>query len=255
MTVGMIGYGRFGRLAASWIAREADVFVYDSAGGIAPQSGDRIFPVSLEVAARQEVVILAVPVSLLKGVLREIRTLVAPGSLIIDVCAVKTQPVQWMKRLLPLTAEILGTHPLFGPDSVENSLEGHRIVLCPVRGKPETWNAAVKLLRSYGLVVEIMEPDAHDRMMAETVFLTQCIGRWVDAAGLGDSDSGTVHYKRLRGIVQVARNDSFELLCDMWQYNRHARRVARRLGDSWNTLVETLAVPHNQRTIRRRRRS
>ena len=38
-----------------------------------------------------------------------------------------------MERLLPATASILGTHPMFGPDSARGGVAGLPMILCPVR--------------------------------------------------------------------------------------------------------------------------
>src|SRR5271169_3496620 len=95
-SIGLIGYGRFGRLAARYCAHEAVVHVHDP--GVAVRSSGRIRRASLAHAASQPVVILAVPVSALRGVLRAIRPFVRPGGLVVDVCAVKTLPLEWMKR-------------------------------------------------------------------------------------------------------------------------------------------------------------
>ena len=238
MTVGIIGYGRFGRLAASLIAPHVDVVVHDPALRRRPAGSTALTRGSLADAAGQEVVVLAVPVSTLRNVLRQMRPLVAPGALVADVCAVKVLPVQWMARMLPQDVSVLGTHPMFGPDSCDGVLEGHRILVCPVRGKAA--NRAIRLLRRSGLTVSVVDPDAHDRIMAETVFLTQCVGRIVAEAGLGLRDEGTIHYRRLRSIVTVARNDTPELFHDMWLYNRHARNVARRVGLGWRHIERQL---------------
>lgn len=133
VTLGLIGYGRFGRLAARYLARHAPVLVYDKHSRALPSGRGRIRRGSLVDVASQPVVVLAVPISSLRTVLRSIRTHVLPGALIIDVCTVKVKPVQWMKDYLPPSVYLLGAHPLFGPDSDCGTVRGQHIVLCPVR--------------------------------------------------------------------------------------------------------------------------
>ena len=182
MTIGLIGYGRFGRLAATILASKTKVLVYDPSRMPSGRIDKRIGRGSLEEVARQRIVVLAVPVSVLREVLHRICTRVVPGSVLIDVCAVKSKPVQWMSSILPPEVHVLGSHPLFGPDSFDGTLKGHRIVLCPVRGPKRILREAHRLLRRAGLIVHVMTPDAHDQMMAETVFLTQFVGRVLGAA-------------------------------------------------------------------------
>ncbi len=240
MTVGLIGYGRFGRLAAALIAPHAPVVVHDPSPVRLPRGVRGIRRGSLADAARAEIVILATPVSALREVLKQIHSLLAPGSLVADVCAVKVLPVRWMDRLLPADVTVLGTHPLFGPDSYTGTLAGHTVFLCPVRGTQAALNAAEGLLRRTGLTARVIDPDRHDRLMAETVFLTQFVGRMVAAGGLGKGGEGTLHYRRLCSIAGVARNDSVGLFLDMWRYNPHAHRVARRLGFGWKEVDRLL---------------
>ncbi len=243
MTIGLIGYGRFGRLASAILARKASVVVWDPSLAPGIRLASRVATVTLDIAAGQPLVVLAVPVSALRGVLRRIRPAVMPRATIVDVCAVKSKPVKWMRGLLPRSVAILGTHPLFGPDSFTGSLKGHRIVLCPVRGPVAVVRTARKVLTKAGLSVTVMTPEAHDRMMAETVFLTQLVGRLLHLAKLGGAEGWTVHYRSLQSIVAVARNDSEQLFLDMWRFNPHARDIARRLGSGVTKLRRRLVAP------------
>ena len=240
MTVGIIGYGRFGSLAASLIAREAKVVVYDRRRVLPGTLPAGVVRGSLQQVASQRVVILAVPVSSLQSILEAIRSFVKPGSLFIDVCAVKKLPIRWMKAMLPRTVEILGTHPLFGPDSCEGNVKGLRVVMCPVRGDEKTWRTVRRVLTRKGVVVSEMPPDAHDRMVARTVFLTQSIGRMLTAAHLAEESGGTVHFGHLRSIANVAARDSEQLFLDMYRYNPHARTMVQTLGAAWERLGRKL---------------
>ncbi len=240
MTIGLIGYGRFGRLAAGVLARRANVVVWDPRLRRKGRLARRVLSTTLEEVARQPVVVLAVPVSALRELLTRVRSYVSPGALVLDVCAVKSVPLRWMSAALPPGVSIIGTHPFFGPDSYNGTLEGHRIVLCPVRAPRRLLMQVRRVLRESGLHVEIMTPDAHDRTMAETVFLTQFVGRLLAAARLAGTEGWTVHSRRLRSIVDVARNDSRELFLDMWKYNPHARAIVRRFGLGWRRLERLL---------------
>ncbi len=53
----------------------------------------------------------------MEDVLGRTRGRLAPDVLVMDTCSVKTHPVGLMERMLPATISILGTHPMFGPDS------------------------------------------------------------------------------------------------------------------------------------------
>jgi prephenate dehydrogenase len=148
-----------------------------------------------------------------------------------------------MRTMLPRSVSILGSHPLFGPDSFTGTLKGHRIILCPVRGPAALVQSARQALTKAGLSVTVMTSEAHDRMMAETVFLTQLVGRVLHMARLEGAEGWTVHYRHLQSIVAVARNDSEQLFLDMWRFNPHARIIVRRFRSGVTKLHRLLASP------------
>jgi prephenate dehydrogenase len=233
--IGLIGYGRFGRLAARYCAREAVVHVYDPRVRVRTARGIR--RATLAAAASQPVVLLAVPISALRGVLRSIRTLVPHGGLVIDVCSVKAVPLEWMKQLLPSRVSIVGMHPLFGPDSDTGDLRGQRVVVTPSRRGTRRMGEIRALARSHGVRLHVMTPEAHDRLMAETLLLTHYVGRLLHGAGIPERSWSTPSYTHLRLIVRTALRDSEQLFADMWRYNSYGPKTARALLRSHRALL------------------
>jgi prephenate dehydrogenase len=234
LTVGLIGYGRFGRLAAQVLARHATVTVYDPNLPATEQFPRGVRQGTLREAASQQVILLAVPVSALKSLLQRIARWVPPDALVADVCAVKRLPVMWMRRWLPKTTTIIGTHPFFGPDTYRRMEKGKRslelhVALCPVRISPAQVATLTRLLRRERIVARIMTPADHDRLVAETIFLSQYVGRMVDLGRLRLHASVNRNYDALLRLVDVARRDSWLLFEDMWRYNSACKTVARQL--------------------------
>jgi prephenate dehydrogenase len=147
--------------------------------------------------------------------------------LIADVCSVKEQPVRWMLELLPPQVGILGSHPMFGPDSAAESLQGRKIVLCPVRISPRRYAAIRRYLTCKGLVVMEASPTEHDRQIAVSLALTHFIGRSLAEMGAKPQDLDTEGYRRLLHILEVVENDTWQLFADMTRYNRYAEEVRR----------------------------
>ncbi len=116
-TMGIVGFGRFGRFAAGHLRDHFDLLIFDKGDRRteAAEMGVRIG--SLEEVARSSTVLLCVPISEIRKTLMEIAPHLKEGCLVVDTCSVKEYPVSQMKDLLPPYVEILGTHPLFGPDS------------------------------------------------------------------------------------------------------------------------------------------
>jgi prephenate dehydrogenase len=227
-TIGIVGYGRFGKLAARYLSVDFPVRVYDPAATIqdAVSSGTQLVP--LEVASRCKVVILAVPISRLQHVLNQVRPYLVPDSLVVDVCSVKEFPVRWMQERLPSSVEILATHPMFGPDSAAESLQGRKIVLCPVRITAPRYQAVRSYLIAKGLVAIESDPSLHDRQIAISLALTHFIGRSLAGMGAKPQDIDTEGYTRLLRILEVVENDTWQLFEDMHRFNPYAQEARRR---------------------------
>jgi prephenate dehydrogenase len=228
VTVGLIGFGRLGRLLVKHFAKDAEIYVHDVKldGRKARSLGAA--PATLAVACAQDIVVLCVPMAAFEDAVKRIRNLVRPDALVVDACSVKEHPVRAMKKYLPKTVGLLATHPNFGPDSAADSLEGRKIVLCRVRMKNGDYLRAKNVLKRKGLDVVEMTPREHDRRMASSLVLTHFIGRSLIAAGAKTTGVDTEGYKRLLRILETVQNDSWQLFEDMNHFNSFAAPMRRR---------------------------
>jgi len=235
--IGLIGYGRFGRLTVKHLSPDYKVVVHtrnpDKDADIFA-AGGRL--VSLQEACAQEIVILCVPISAMQNTLAQIAPLLAPNTLVADVCSVKEYPSQWMQQMLPETVDILATHPMFGPDSAAKSLQNHKIVLCPVRIDPSRFHRIRAWLERKGLLVIEATPAEHDRKIAVSLSLTHFIGRSLAEFGATPLDIDTEGYKRLLHILGVVNNDTWQLFEDMHRYNPYAREKRQRFMEALATI-------------------
>lgn len=229
MNAGLIGFGRLGRLLVRHFARDARIFVHDRRFDARAVRAFGAVPATLAQACAQPVVVLCVPISQMEPLARRIRGLVDPGTLVVDVASVKEEPLRALKKILPRTVRILGTHPNFGPDSAADTLKGRKIVLCRVRLSEALYRRAKSVLTRKGLEVVELTPREHDRRMAHSLALTHFIGRGLVAYGAKTTGVDTEGYKRLLRILETVQNDSWELFVDMNRYNRHAAPMRRRL--------------------------
>ncbi len=121
---------------------------------------ERGLPVA-ELAALCRVIVVAVPIAATMAVIGKVGPHLRPDSLLMDLTSLKAEPVQAM--LASTRAEVVGCHPLFGPDV--SSMRGNNIILCPARG--EAWLSFLKgLFIAGGASVTITTPEDHDRMMS-----------------------------------------------------------------------------------------
>ena len=122
-------------------------------------------------AKRSDIVLVSVTIEKTVEVIRQVAPLMRPGSLIMDVTSIKSEPVRAMKTFAPAGVEALGTHPMFGPTMP--SMRGQTIILTPVQEKTGRWlNEISSLFQSDGAHVEVLGSEEHDRIMAVVQALT-----------------------------------------------------------------------------------
>jgi prephenate dehydrogenase len=230
MTIGVYGLGRFGYFWAEVLARHASVYGYS-------RDAARPVPTGVRKVGEDELlsfpaIFLCVAISAMEEVLERIHGRLSPGALVMDTCSVKTYPIAVMRRLLPRQVSVLGTHPMFGPDSAKNGVEGLPMILCPARisaGEAGRWR---EFFVSLGLSVSVMSPDDHDREAAYTQGVTHYIGRVLSDFGVRRSAIGTLGFTKLLEIVEQTCNDPWQLFLDLQRYNPYTREMRAKLSKS-----------------------
>ncbi len=224
LELGVIGYGRFGRLAATILRRDFEVSVYDRKT-LPLEEGIRLVP--LAKAARKPALLLCVPISAIEAVCLQLEPHLTPGQLVLDTCSVKEKPLRLMKQILPRGVNVLGTHPLFGPDSARQGIEGHRIVLCPGRGAQQ--QKVARYLKALGLKVIVTSAANHDRQMARTQALFHFLARGVALMKIKLGPISTPGPSRMFAEFQDVQNDSPQLFRDMQLENSFSAHLRRKL--------------------------
>lgn len=237
--LGLLGFGQFGRFAARHLTEHFDLVVADRDDVAAAATGLGARQVPLAEAATAPVVVLAVPVQQLRATLREIAPHLSDGALVIDVCSVKQLPLAWMRELLPEHVDVLGTHPMFGPNSAREGLAGHRIVICPERC------ARVDAIRTHlqqaGLKVIVTDARTHDRQAAYTQAVAQYLGRALDGLQGADYEISTPASDLLRQVWRTVADDSFELFSAIQGLNPHAGAMREDIRQRLAMLEAQLA--------------
>jgi prephenate dehydrogenase len=237
--LGLIGFGDFGRFIVKHLKPFFNIVVYDSKDIRTPAHKLGVKTCSLKEAASKPIVIIAVPVHYFQNVIEEIKGFVKPGALIIDVSSVKVKPVSIMKKYLPKNVDILGTHPLFGPQSGRNGIKGLKIFLCPVRSK-KLGKIKEFLVSKLGLQVLIKTPEEHDKQMAYVQGLTHFIGRAVNELDIKDFDQKTTAYQHLLDIKEMLKYDSFDLFLTMEKENPYAKEARKKFIAKLNAIEKKI---------------
>ena len=225
-TVGIVGCGAFGALIVRHLQSRFPLFVFDPHPPDRAEwvDADRVtFCDSAEVAAC-DVVILAVPVDRLAAAIRSMRPHLKPGTIVIDVGSVKIEPVRIMLAELPPFVEIIGSHPLFGPQSAKDGLAGHRIAWCPIRGR-SAGRVAAFLRRVLRLQVIVATPDAHDREVAVVQGLTHLIAKVLVRMEPMPTRMVTTSFDLILRAIDMVRHDAPSVYQAIERANPHAAAV------------------------------
>ena len=220
--LGLFGFGAFGRLAALQLAPYFEILVHDPSPAARRQARRwNVRVASLAEAAACPFVVLAAPISRLEELAREIAPHIRPRTMVFDVASVKIHPAEWLSRLIPADADVIGTHPLFGPQSASRGVSGLETIICPVRTR-RLKRVVAFLERGLSLKVSVTSPDAHDRALAAVQGLTHMIGKVLAGLEPLPDEHSTPSYEALRAAVRMVQGDSDELFLAIQRDNPHA---------------------------------
>ena len=142
LTIGVVGFDRFGQFIARTFAKHGRVVVTSRSDytDIANGMGVTYVPLSDPEAFLDEgldVIVLAVSILSFDGTVQKLAPEIQKyldkkadqggllrGPLVVDVLSVKEHPRQILLDMLPSECDILCTHPMFGPDSGKNGWHG-----------------------------------------------------------------------------------------------------------------------------------
>jgi prephenate dehydrogenase len=240
---GLIGVGAFGSLAARHLVKHFDLILHDplhDVSALAKDIGARIS--TLEDTAHCDIVLIAVPVQKFSQVLKDVAPHLKTGALVIDVCSVKIKPIVAMQELLPSDVAIVGTHPLFGPQSGKNGIKGLTIAVCNVRGDrgDDVANFCKEKLE---LRVMQITPEEHDQEAAYVQGLTHMLARIIVDLNLPEARIPTRAYELLAQMVEMLRYDSDELFHAIERENPFVMETKKSFFAAARRLEEKLS-PH-----------
>ena len=171
--------GEFG-LADEVVVHDSDTAVQKRAAKLG--LGDRIAKKAAGAVEGADLIILAVPVGVMASVATEIAGAVKPGAVVTDTGSTKFSVIRDVAPLLPDHAHFLPSHPVAGtehsgPDAGFASLFQDRYWL--VVGTSKVDRAAVDRFTAFlagtGAIVEEMDAEYHDKVMAITSHLPHLI--------------------------------------------------------------------------------
>ncbi|MBN2097188.1 MAG: prephenate dehydrogenase/arogenate dehydrogenase family protein, partial [Candidatus Omnitrophica bacterium] len=153
-----------------------------------------------------DLVILAVPVSRIVQIVRQVAPYLKKGSLITDVGSTKDDVVRRIERLLPKGVYFIGAHPLAGSekrgaDSARADLFKNAICILTKTKKTNSvaLNRIAKFWQHLGCRIKILNPQEHDRVVALVSHLPH-----LAATQLVKVAKGSLHFAA-RGFFDTTR--------------------------------------------------
>ncbi len=201
---------------------------------------------SLDDLARTcPVVIVSVPIEATLEVIAEIGPKMKKYSLLMDFTSLKEEPVQAM--LHHSSSEVMGCHPLFGPDVP--SITDQNIILCPAR--VDAWKEWPKeIFEGSGARVTETTPKRHDEIMAVVQglnhFNAMMMGLTLRDAGMDNGEIerfSTPNFTSRLAIVEktfktprlhseiIIRNPDIANILDLYEENLSQLKRLIREGD------------------------
>lgn len=220
-SVGIIGLGSFGALAASLLPRNVKVLGYDPA-----TSSRHAKSASFAEVCKCDVVILAVPFETYEKVLPEVANNLSPDALLVDICSIKVKPTALVKKHLPAHKNLLLTHPLFGPQTYDKKGE-HVLIVTEKRG-----TKAEQVLgfcqKKLGLKVVYASAEEHDKSMAHIHALTMFIARGLDNMNIPEPKWQTPSFGYLLKLARLDEKHTEDLFRTIEVGNPYAAEVRQR---------------------------
>ena len=227
MKIGIYGLGRFGSFWASCMAgRGNEVVAYSRSLHPLPQGVRRG---EEDEVLSSDLLFYCVAISSFEEVLEATGKKISKDTVVMDTCSVKKYPMEWMDKHLPSHIYRIGTHPMFGPDSAKNGLEGLPMVMCPMGEKDGRYERVKDLFLSMGLRVIEMSADKHDEDAAFSQGVTHFIGRVLKEMNLEEKEIATKGYKSLLEIVEQTCHDPLLLFYDLQRFNPYTRDMRHSL--------------------------
>ncbi len=238
MVIGVYGLGRFG---AFWAETLSQRFVVKGYSRNPDRTvGGRVQKVDEDEVLLCDALFLCVSISAMEEVCRRIASRIPRDTVVFDTCSVKVHPIRTMREVFQERTRLIGTHPMFGPDSGKDGIGNLPLVICPVRCTAAVVDRWKLIFESFGLRIFELDPEEHDRAAAYTQGITHFMGRVLQNLRLEPSEIGTVGYQKLLEIVEQTCNDPLQLFYDLQQYNPFTSEMRKKLAEAVHEVDRSL---------------
>jgi len=131
---------------------------------------------------------------------------------------------------------------MFGAESykkTDGDVSGYRIVVTDKTIREEKYQAAKSFLTELGFMVIEMSADEHDKLLADTLFMTHYLGQVINSAGFSRTPIDTVSFSSLMNAVESVAHDG-KLFMDVYNNNPYCEAAVVRFHDAQEVVLKGL---------------
>ncbi|CAN5812454.1 bifunctional chorismate mutase/prephenate dehydrogenase [soil metagenome] len=212
-------------------------------------------PSAIEVASRNDLVVVAVPIDITVDVVKAIAPFVRKGACLMDITSIKRAPLDAILEAAPDGVDVVATHPMFGPHGVD--FDRQKVVLC--RGRGDASFARVKkLFESFGAETIEATAEEHDAQMAliqvlvheKTMVLGSVLARL--GADLGRSlQFASPIYRTELAMIGRMFSQRAELYADILTVNPEAPRLSHVFEQEAAHFARAVAMKDRESVVKR----
>jgi prephenate dehydrogenase len=228
-TIGLIGWGQMARSLVKIFQNTPIRWKVHSSRerlDLPPQ----VTHIPWEELAKVDVLIPCVPISTLAQVLEKINQTLPAGCLM-SVCSVMEKPSEWLGEKLSPEWQIVSSHPLFGPDTLEQWRGQTKLqwVVHPTRVPAQKFARLRNILSQAPVDLIEMTPAQHDREMAHSQAVAMVLGQ-LGVELVRPTQLSTHSFRQLENLMTTVSSKSPQLIKDLMSYNRHVPKMLAELN-------------------------
>ena len=239
--VGIIGYGRMGRLFAEIFKKFSEqVSVYDIRDDIEPPKNIRRAGDVEELICESDIIMVSTPLNIIHDTLKEVRELMVErkggGKLLFDIATIKYMVVPGLAKF-PKDVDVATVHPMFGPN-IESHID-EKIFVMEIQGREEAADKLSHIFKKIGFKVYRTDYMTHDIYMIYTIGLPYLLGytygEIINPLGEEVELYGGPSYRMFRDYYRRIAVDGIDFIRHILGHPMGRRIVERLVDIIWYT--------------------
>ncbi|KVI09985.1 NAD(P)-binding domain-containing protein [Cynara cardunculus var. scolymus] len=267
LKIGIIGFGPFAQFLAKTMIKQGHLLTATSRSDHSGHQGVNFFRDMEEfMGLEHDVILICTSILSASEVIKSIpfHRLKKP-TLFADVLSVKEYPRQLLLQFLlianmnvticgskevPEDSDLVCTHPMFGPESGRDGWRDLTFMYERVRVRDDDLcSSFLTIFECEGCKMLEMSCEEHDRLAAESQFLTHTIGRYSEILSemeIMNTPIDTKGFEKLVQVKETTMRDSFDLYSGLFIHNRFAKQQLKNLESAVQRVKGILEARMNK---------